>query len=449
MGNIWTPESWQSRKAAQQPEWGAPDAYTKVLQEITHYPPLVFSGEVQALKQLLAEAAQGNGFLIQGGDCAETFKEFRADTIRDKLKILLQMSVVLTYGASCNVVKVGRIAGQFAKPRSSQTEIREGIELPSYRGDSVNDIKFTEKNRNPNPKRLLQAYNQSAATLNLLRAFTTGGFADLNKVHFWNQEFISQSPQGKRYEKIANRIDEALTFMKAIGINAETQSALKLTEFFTSHEALLLGYEHALTRRDSITEKWYTCSGHFLWIGDRTRQPEGAHVEFLSGVENPIGIKIGPDITKDELFMLCEKLNPNNEWGRLTLISRMGADKIRKKLPLLIHGIKEKGHKVLWVCDPMHGNTYKSETGFKTRHFDTILEELEHFFAIHWAEGTVPGGIHFELTGNNVTECLGGARNISDMDLETKYETACDPRLNNEQSLELAFLVTDFLRNEH
>lgn len=447
MRNTWTPESWQTLKAEQQPKWGNKDAYNKVIEEITQFPPLVFAGEVRMLKDQLSEAAQGNGFLIQGGDCAETFNEFRADIIRDKLKILLQMSVVLTYGASCNVIKVGRIAGQFAKPRSADTEIRGGMTLPSYRGDAVNDIEFTEKSRNPNPKRLLRTYNQSAATLNLLRAFTTGGFADLNKVHLWNQEFIAQSPQGQRYEEIANRIDEALIFMQAVGINPETHSALKLTEFFTSHEALLLGYEHALTRQDSITEKWYTCSGHFLWIGDRTRQPDGAHVEFLSGVDNPIGIKVGPSITEKELLILCNKLNPENEWGRLTLISRMGADKIRKTLPPLIRSLHENGKRVLWICDPMHGNTYKSLTGYKTRHFDTIMEELEHFFAIHRAEGTIPGGVHFELTGDNVTECLGGAREISDLDLETKYETACDPRLNNEQSLELAFLVTDLLRN--
>ena len=449
MGNRWTPESWQSLIAAQQPDWNNTETYNKVIHEIAKYPPLVFAGEVRALKQHLAEAAQGRGFLIQGGDCAETFSEFQANTIRDKLKILLQMSVILTYGASCNVIKVGRIAGQFAKPRSSETETRGGIELPSYRGDAVNDIEFIEKKRSPNPKRLLKAYNQSAATLNLLRAFTTGGFADLNKIHIWNQEFIAQSPQGKRYEEIAKSIDDALTFMRAIGINPETHSALKLTEFFTSHEALLLGYEQALTRKDSITEKWYTCSGHFLWIGDRTRQPESAHVEFLSGVDNPIGIKVGPSITEDELLKLIEKLNPENKWGRITLITRMGADKIRKILPPLIRRIDENEKKVLWVCDPMHANTYKSETGFKTRHFDTILEELEHFFAIHRAEGTVPGGVHFELTGDNVTECLGGAREINDVDLGTKYETACDPRLNNEQSLELAFLVTDLLRNGH
>jgi 3-deoxy-7-phosphoheptulonate synthase len=447
MGNSWTPDSWKHLTAAQQPDWENSKGYTKVVSELSSYPPLVFAGEVRALKQQLGDAAQGNGFLIQGGDCAETFDDFRADSIRDKLKILLQMSVVLTYGASCNVVKLGRIAGQFAKPRSTNTETRDGIELPSYRGDAVNDINFNEESRKQNPKRLLRTYNQSAATLNLLRAFTTGGFADLNKAHMWNQEFIAQSPQGEKYEEIANSIDDALTFMKAVGITSDNTSALKLAEFFTSHEALLLGYEHALTRQDSLTEKWYNCSAHFLWIGDRTRQPNGAHVEFLSGVDNPIGIKVGPTINKEELISLCEKLNPENEWGRLTLISRMGADTVRSKLPPLIKAIKESGQKVLWVCDPMHGNTYKTTNGYKTRHFDTILEELEHFFAIHRAEKTIPGGVHFELTGDNVTECLGGAQKISDSDLKSRYETACDPRLNNEQSLELAFLVTDLLRN--
>ena len=448
MGKEWTLAGWQNFKSSQQPEWEDVKAYNNVLNQITHYPPLVFAGEVSALKEQLAEAAQGRGFLIQGGDCAETFEDFKADIIRDKLKILLQMSLVLTYGASCNVIKLGRIAGQFAKPRSSNIETRGGVELPSYRGDAVNDIEFSKKSRIPNPKRLLRAYNQSAATLNLLRAFTTGGFADLNQAHLWNQEFISTSPQGRRYAEIANKIDDALTFMSAVGIHSDTHSALRLTEFFTSHEALLLGYEQSLTRQDSISKKWYNCSGHFLWIGDRTRQIDGAHVEFLSGVENPIGIKVGPSISEKEVIMLCSKLNPNNEFGKLTLISRMGSKKIRKKLPELIKSIQDNEKNVLWVCDPMHGNTYKTKTGFKTRHFDTILEEIEHFFAIHRAEDTIPGGIHFELTGENVTECLGGAREISDDDLAKKYETACDPRLNNEQSLELGFLITDLLRNK-
>ena len=447
MKKTWTPDSWLKLVAHQQPDWDQLENYSKIISELSSYPPLVFAGEVRSLKKQLADAAQGNGFLIQGGDCAETFHDFNADSIRDKLKIILQMSVVLTYGASCNVIKLGRIAGQFAKPRSSNTEVRNGTKLPSYRGDAVNDIGFNNKSRQPNPKRLLRTYNQSAATLNLLRAFTTGGFADLNKVDVWNQEFIEKSPQGKKYSQIAKSISDALTFMQAVGINSENTSALKLTEFFTSHEALLLGYENALTRKDSLTKKWYNCSAHFLWIGDRTRQIDGAHVEFLSGVDNPIGVKVGPSITDNELLKLCEKLNPSNEWGKLTLITRMGANGIRSKLPSLVRKIKENGKNVLWICDPMHANTYQTENGYKTRHFDTILEELEHFFAIHRAEKTIPGGVHFELTGDNVTECLGGAREINDQDLKSRYQTACDPRLNNEQSLELAFLVTDLLRN--
>ena len=448
MKKEWTLKSWKKYKAAQQPDWETAKNYSSVIKKIKNYPPLVFAGEVRALKKQLANAAQGKGFLIQGGDCAETFESFKADIIKNKLKVLLQMSLVLTYGASCNIIKVGRIAGQFAKPRSSNTEKRGTVELPSYRGDAVNDIKFSLKERTPNPKRLLQAYNQAAATLNLLRAFTTGGFADLNQAQLWNQEFISKSPQGKRYANITNKIDDALTFMKSVGINTQINTQLKSTEFYTSHEALLLGYEESLTRKDSLTKEWYDCSGHFLWIGDRTRQLDGAHVEFLSGINNPIGIKVGPSITQNELLQLCEKLNPNNEWGRLSLITRMGAENIRKMLPPLIKTIKKNKKHVLWVCDPMHGNTYKTKTGYKTRHFDTILEEIEHFFAIHKAEQTIPGGVHFELTGENVTECMGGARQISDTDLRKNYETACDPRLNNEQSLELGFLITDLLRNQ-
>ena len=442
----WTPDSWQTLTASQQPSWPDMNLHGKVLTEITNYPPLVFAGEVRSLKKQLAEASQGKGFLIQGGDCAETFADFKADSIRDKLKILLQMSIVLTYGASCNVVKLGRIAGQFAKPRSADTEHRDGIELPSYRGDAVNDIEFTKKSRLPNPKRLLRCYNQSAATLNLLRAFTGGGFADLNKVHLWNQEFIAKSAQGKHYEAIATQIDDALKFMDAMGISSNNTAALRLTEFYTSHEALLLGYEQSLTREDSITGDWYDCSAHMLWIGDRTRQPDGAHVEFLSGVKNPIGLKVGPSITPEELLILNEKLNPENEWGRLTLISRMGADRVQDHLPPLVEAIKKEGRHVLWICDPMHGNTYKSDSGYKTRHFNTILDEIQNFFSIHRHLDTTPGGVHFELTGDNVTECLGGAQEIGDFDLQERYETACDPRLNNEQSLELAFLITDLLR---
>ena len=448
MSTEWTLESWREFVAEQQPNWTDNALVQKVINEISSYPPLVFAGEVRTLKQHLADAAQGNGFLIQGGDCAETFNDFKADSIRDKLKILLQMSVVLTYGASCNVIKVGRIAGQFAKPRSSDTETRGEYTFPSYRGDAVNELEFSEVARQPNPKRLLKTYNQSAATLNLLRAFTLGGFADLNKVHLWNQEFIASSSQGKKYQKIASSIDDALKFMRAVGISSDKYSSLRMAELYTSHEALLLGYEQALTRKDSISGDWYDCSAHFLWIGNRTRQIDGAHVEFLSGVKNPIGIKVGPSLTPDELVALAKKLNPENEFGRLTIISRMGADKINDYLPQLINRATSENLNLLWICDPMHGNTYKTETGYKTRHFNTILKEIQKFFAIHQELGTIPGGVHFELTGDNVTECLGGAQKISANDLKDRYETACDPRLNNEQSLELAFLITELLRKE-
>lgn len=449
MSTEWTLESWKNFVAEQQPNWSDEELVQKVINEISSYPPLVFAGEVRTLKQHLADAAQGKGFLIQGGDCAETFSDFKADSIRDKLKILLQMSVVLTYGASCNVIKVGRIAGQFAKPRSSDTETRDDVTLPSYRGDAVNKIEFNEASRQPNPKRLLKTYNQSAATLNLLRAFTLGGFADLNKVHLWNQEFIASSSQGKKYSKIAESIDDALKFMRAIGISSDNYSSLRMAELYTSHEALLLGYEQALTRIDSITGDWYDCSAHFLWIGNRTRQIDGAHVEFLSGVKNPIGIKAGPSLTPDELVKLAHKLNPENEFGRLTIISRMGAEKINDFLPALIKRVKSEKLNLLWICDPMHGNTFKTEMGYKTRHFNTILKEIQQFFSIHKKLGTIPGGVHFELTGDNVTECLGGAQEISDNDLKERYETACDPRLNNEQSLELAFLITELLRDNN
>ena len=448
MSTEWTLESWKKFVAEQQPNWTNTKLVQKVYDEISLYPPLVFSGEVRTLKQKLADAARGNGFLIQGGDCAETFNDFKANSIRDKLKILLQMSVVLTYGASCNVIKLGRIAGQFAKPRSSDVEIRDGQILPSYRGDAVNEIEFTIDAREPNPKRLFKTYNQSAATLNLLRAFTLGGFADLNKVQLWNQEFISSSAQGKKYKKIAKSIDDALKFMNAVGISSEKYSSLRMAELYTSHEALILDYEQALTRKDSISGDWYDCSAHFLWIGNRTRQIDGAHVEFLSGVKNPIGIKAGPSLTPDELVALAKKLNPANEFGRLTIITRMGADKINDYLPQLIKCAISESLNLLWICDPMHGNTYKTKNGYKTRHFDTILKEIQQFFAIHQKLGTIPGGVHFELTGDNVTECLGGAQEISDNDLKERYETACDPRLNNEQSLELAFLITELLRKE-
>ena len=449
MSTEWTLESWKKFIAKQQPTWTDIELVEKVYSEISLYPPLVFSGEVRTLKQNLADAAKGNGFLIQGGDCAETFNDFKANSIRDKLKILLQMSVVLTYGASCNVIKIGRIAGQFAKPRSSDVETRGKETLPAYRGDAVNKIEFTKDAREANPKRLLKTYNQSAATLNLLRAFSLGGFADLNKVQLWNQEFIASSAQGKKYQKIAKIIDDALQFMNAVGISSDKYASLRMTELYTSHEALILDYEQALTRKDSISGDWYDCSAHFLWIGDRTRQIDGAHVEFLSGVKNPIGIKAGPSFTPDELVALSHKLNPENEFGRLTIITRMGTDKINDYLPQLIHRATSENLNLLWICDPMHGNTYKTKNGYKTRHFNAILKEIQQFFAIHQKLGTIPGGVHFELTGDNVTECLGGAQEISDIDLKERYETACDPRLNNEQSLELAFLITELLRNDN
>lgn len=449
MSTEWTLESWKKFIAKQQPTWTDIELVEKVYSEISLYPPLVFSGEVRTLKQNLADAAKGNGFLIQGGDCAETFNDFKANSIRDKLKILLQMSAVLTYGASCNVIKIGRIAGQFAKPRSSDVETRGKETLPAYRGDAVNKIEFTKDAREANPKRLLKTYNQSAATLNLLRAFTLGGFADLNKVQLWNQEFIASSAQGKKYQKIAKIIDDALQFMNAVGISSDKYASLRMAELYTSHEALILDYEQALTRKDSISGDWYDCSAHFLWIGDRTRQIDGAHVEFLSGVKNPIGIKAGPSFTPDELVALSHKLNPENEFGRLTIITRMGTDKINDYLPQLIHRATSENLNLLWICDPMHGNTYKTKNGYKTRHFNAILKEIQQFFAIHQKLGTIPGGVHFELTGDNVTECLGGAQEISDIDLKERYETACDPRLNNEQSLELAFLITELLRNDN
>ena len=445
MSKKWSLNSWVEKQIYQQPNWYNHDKHKKVINEISKYPPLVFAGEIRTLKSQLAEVAKGNSFLIQGGDCAETFNDFNANSIKNKLKILLQMSVVLTYGASRNIVKIGRIAGQFAKPRSSDFETRGDVTLPIYRGDAINGIDFTIESRQHNSERLLKTYNQSASTLNLLRAFTYGGFADLNKVHLWNQKFISSSPQGKKYKKIAANIDGALQFMDAVGISSPKFSTLRTSELYTSHEALLLDYEQALTRKDTLSNSWYDCSAHFLWIGDRTRQVDGAHVEFLSGVNNPIGIKAGPSLTPDNLVKLAYKLNPNNELGRLTVITRMGAKKINNYLPKLIECAKKEGLNLLWVCDPMHGNTYKSETGYKTRHFDTMLEEIQKFFKIHKKYNTIPGGIHFEMTGEKVTECLGGAQKINDDDLKNRYETACDPRLNNEQSLELAFQITELL----
>lgn len=442
----WSPESWRTLPAAQQPTWPADGALEGVLSELRRTPPLVFAGEARHLTSALAQVADGKAFLLQAGDCAESFDGFSADSIRDKLKIILQMAVVLMYSSGVPTVKVGRIAGQFAKPRSAPTEEREGLALPSFRGDMVNDIAFTAGAREADPARLLRGYNQSAATLNLLRAFTKGGFADLTQVHEWNQQFVATSKEGQRYESLADEIDRAMRFMGACGIDLGTESQLHEVDFYTSHEALLLEYEEALTRRDSLTDDWYDCSAHLLWIGERTRQVDGAHVEFLSGVHNPIGMKLGATATPDETLALCEALNPQRRPGRMTLISRMGKENIREVLPPLVRAVRDAGHPVVWACDPMHGNTFVSPTGYKTRRFDDVLDEIRSFFAVHQAEGTWPGGIHIELTGENVTECLGGAEAVLDADLEDRYETTCDPRLNARQSLDLAFEVAGMLR---
>jgi 3-deoxy-7-phosphoheptulonate synthase len=409
-------------------------------------PPLVFAGEARSLTADLAKVANGEAFLLQAGDCAESFDAFSADSIRDKLKVILQMAVVLMYSSGVPVVKVGRIAGQFAKPRSSGTETIDGVELPSFRGHMVNDIDFTANARAADPERLITAYQQSASTLNLVRAFTKGGFGDLSRVHAWNQEFVASSAEGQRYEEVAEGIERTLQFMAACGIDTESTPQLHTVDVSTSHEALILGYEEALTRQDSLTGDWYDCSAHMLWIGERTRQLDGAHVHFLSGVGNPIGCKIGPTVTPDEVIALCEALNPDRIPGRLTLITRMGADKIGSALPPLLTAVRDSGHPVAWACDPMHGNTFTAPSGRKTRHFDAVVAEIAGFFATHRSVGTWPGGVHIELTGDDVTECLGGAEEILDADLDTRYETMCDPRLNARQSLDLAFRVAELLQ---
>ncbi len=442
----WSPRSWRSRQAAQQPEWPDPGEFDTTLKELATYPPLVFAGESRALTGSLAGVAEGRAFLLQAGDCAESFEAFSADSIRERLKVILQMAVVLTYSAGVPTVKVGRIAGQFAKPRSANTESVDGVELPSFRGHLVNDIGFTAAARTPEPLRLLRAYNQSAATLNLVRAFTTGGFADLSRVHQWNQQFVAASPEGRRYEQLANEIDRALRFMEACGLDHDTVPALHQADVWTSHEALVLGYEEALTRRDSLTGDWYDCSAHMVWIGERTRQLDGAHLEFFRGIHNPVGCKIGPTASPDEVLELCEALNPQRLPGRLTLITRMGADAITEGLRPLLRAVTDAGHPVVWACDPMHGNTFTAPSGRKTRHFDSILAEIAGFFEAHRAEGTWPGGVHVELTGDDVTECLGGAEDLLDDDLGLRYETMCDPRLNGRQSLDLAFRVAELLR---
>jgi len=443
----WTPGSWRPLDAAQQPDWPDPAAVERVLAQVAKLPPLVFAGEVRSLQGQLARVAAGHGFLLQAGDCAESFDAFSADSIRDKLKVILQMAVVLTYGAGLPVVKLGRIAGQFAKPRSVPTELVDGVELPSYRGDMVNGAALTPEARRPDPARFLQAYHQSSATLNLLRAFTKGGFADLNQVHVWNQEFVARSSAGQRYEAAAAGIDRALRFMAACGVDLSEASIIHQVDFYTSHEALLLGYEQAMTRKDSLTGGWYDTSAHLLWIGDRTRQLDGAHIEFLSGVGNPVGIKLGPTATPEDTVGLCDRLDPHRVPGRLTLISRLGAGRVTELLPPLVRAVQGAGHPVVWACDPMHGNTFNGSSGHKTRRFDDVMAELRGFFAVYRAEGSHPGGIHVEVTGEDVTECLGGAEEILDGHLGQRYETACDPRLNATQSLECAFQVAELLRN--
>jgi len=442
----WSPESWREKPAEQMPVYADKGALAAAEETLAHYPPLVFAGEARDLKGQLAQAAAGRAFLLQGGDCAESFAEFHANTIRDTFKVLIQMTVVLMYAGGLPVVKVGRMAGQFAKPRSAPTEVQDGQELPSYRGDIINRMAFEQDGREPDPARMVQAYNQAASTLNLLRAFALGGFADLHKVHRWTQDFIADRPAGERYEELAERISEALTFMEAVGLTSESVPQIKEASFFTSHEALLLPYEQALTRQDSLSGEWYDCSAHMLWVGDRTRQPDGAHVEFLRGVKNPLGLKCGPSLDPDELIRLIDILNPENEPGRLTLIARMGADGVESGLPPLVRKVQAEGRAVVWSCDPMHGNTIKSGSGYKTRPFERILKEVRGFFAVHAAEGTYPGGVHFEMTGQNVTECTGGAQAITDEDLADRYHTHCDPRLNASQSLELAFLVAESLK---
>jgi 3-deoxy-7-phosphoheptulonate synthase len=446
MDSPWTPSSWRGRPAAQQPDWPNEGALDDVLKRLGGLPPLVFAGEVRQLTSSLAEVADGKAFLLQAGDCAESFDWFSADTIRDKLKVILQMAVVLTYGSGVPVVKMGRIAGQFAKPRSAATETVGGVELPVFRGHMVNDLAPTAAARVPDPERLLGAYNQSASTMNLLRAFTKGGFADLTQVHVWNQEFVASSLEGQRYERIASGIDRALRFMSACGINLATERGVHEVDFWTSHEALILGYEEALTRRDSLTGDWYDCSAHLLWVGDRTRQLGGAHLEFLAGVGNPLGVKIGPTVSPDEVVSLCERLNRDRVPGRLSLITRLGAARVEELLPGLVAAVRSAGHPVLWVCDPMHGNTYQTPGGVKTRHFDAILSELTSFFSVHRELRSWPGGVHIELTGENVTECLGGAEEVLDTELDRNYLSMCDPRLNARQSLDLAYRVAELLR---
>ncbi|NOX74459.1 MAG: 3-deoxy-7-phosphoheptulonate synthase class II [Alphaproteobacteria bacterium] len=448
MTRVWNKSDWRNKPRVQMPEYTDAAALNAAEAQLAKYPPLVFAGEARRLKDKLGQVAEGQAFLLQGGDCAESFSEFSADTIRDTFRVMLQMAVVLTYGAKCPVVKVGRMAGQFAKPRSADTETIDGVELPSYRGDIINDIDFTPESRIPDPQRMLQAYTQAAASLNLLRAFSTGGYADIHQVHRWTLGFTSDAKATDKYRDMAARISDSLDFMTAAGVNSGNSNKLRTVEFFTSHEALLLEYEEALCRIDSTTGVPVAGSGHMIWIGDRTRQPDGAHVEFAKGVQNPIGLKCGPTISTDDLKQLISTLNPENEAGRLTLINRFGAGKVGDHMPKLIRAVQEEGFKVVWSCDPMHGNTIKAASGYKTRPFESVLREVREFFEIHKSEGTYPGGVHFEMTGKDVTECTGGVRAVKDEDLSDRYHTACDPRLNASQSLELAFLVAEELSHQ-
>ncbi|MDQ1297511.1 MAG: 3-deoxy-7-phosphoheptulonate synthase [Campylobacterota bacterium] len=448
MGN-WSRSSWRDMPIKQQPTYPNQAHLEEVESLLRNYPPLVFAGEARNLKKSLADVCEGKAFLLQGGDCAESFSEFHANNIRDTFKVMMQMAVVMTFAGGVPVVKVGRLGGQFAKPRSSDNETINGMTLPSYRGDIINGVEFTENARIPDPQRMVQAYNQSAATLNLLRAFASGGLADLHQVHAWNLGFVGQNEMTKKYDELSRQIDNSLRFMAACGITSDTYRTLRETDFYTSHEALLLPYEEAFTRQDSLTGEWYDVSSHMLWIGDRTRQLEGAHVEFMRGIQNPIGIKAGPSMDTDDLIRLCDVLNPNNEAGRLNVIVRMGADKVGEGMPKLIQAIQREGKKVLWSCDPMHGNTITSSGGYKTRPVDAILKEMKQFFQVHKSEGTYAGGVHLEMTGKNVTECLGGSFEITEDGLQSRYHTHCDPRLNADQSLELAFLIADTLREAH
>ncbi len=444
--STWNPQSWRNFPILQQPIYEDQKHLKKIEEELKNYPPLVFAGEARNLKKQLRDVGRGKAFLLQGGDCAESFSEFNATNIRDTFKVMLQMAVIMSFAGGVPVVKIGRMGGQFAKPRSSDFETIDGVSLPSYRGDIINSVEFSEAARAPDPERLIKAYNQSSATLNLVRAFATGGLADLHQVHKWNLGFAKQNKMSDKYETLAQNIEDSLHFMEACGVTSKTYRTLRETDFYTSHEALLLNYEEAFTRQDSLTGDWYDTSAHMLWIGDRTRQIDGAHIEYMRGIHNPIGIKCGPSMSNDDLVRVCEKLNPENEMGRLNLIVRMGADKVLDDMPRLVQTVKAAGLNVVWSCDPMHGNVYKTANGFKSRPVEGILSEMKQFFQVHKTEGTIAGGVHLEMTGQDVTECTGGTFTVSENDLSSRYHTHCDPRLNADQSLELAFMIADTLK---